>query len=384
MESLSPRILGPLLAALLAAPCAFADGSGLRFVDPDGNREYAIEPDLDVLMGYGWLYLESSTARAAVPLPYGSNRGFPDEIWQASVSPRGLVTLVYASNWREGPLVHQTFTLDTLRAKLLMAAAEQRQGSSAEQLAERAGRLDPSEPRAAVARASLAALEPSRAEALLAPAFATDRLQTYFEVLRRGQGLRELPLVKQQRARVPGTARLDQRAPLHATAGSLLALSISPESEADCTMSSELFLLDVRTGLVVFRAPYMQADHDCHESFEHVSELNQLLRDLGFRQQGEQANAEWPALMAEWPEMGRCELSFKRAGVTLSIRERAELRRGRRSLGSVAYDGDVPRVAYLLPALGVIVVASNRNSDVAEGFPTLSVLPLPASQSGSG
>jgi len=322
---------------------------------------------LDV--GAASLYVRSGAVQAELPLPYGSSRtGFVSELARVAAWPDGRLDISYRDYCNDAAIITQRTTLGRLRAKLLVEQAETKAGPAANALLDRALAEDRTEPGAAVA-AARRAKDPARAEQLLEPALAADRIATYFEMLRRAPTLRDLPALRRLRASTPGRARLNPKYGVQALSGSILALSISPESEADCPAASELVLFDVPQAQVVFRHPYLEADSSCHVEQWHQTELNQLLEDLGFNPVQDRAEVEYPS--ASHPV-----LAFKRAGYTLSFGDtHAELKRADRVIATGFDDPQgVPRVGYLLTSLHTLVLLTNRNSDTCEGWPSIETL----------
>jgi hypothetical protein len=357
------------LFALLAPRTAAAGGA--RVIRGE-NYELDLTPDLHLSFDGEFLHVRSPLAEALLAAPYGSSRkGWPDLIDHAAVTPSGYVGIHYRSNCDDKLLLQPT-SLSALRAKLLIARAEQHP-DEANALIEQAQALAPAEPTAAVARAKAYVGEPPRAARLLEPALSTARFDTYFEILRQAPKLRDLPLVRKLRAPRVGGAKLDAAGSVLAISGSLLALSVAPETEADCSPFEELLLLDARTGDVVFRRPTLLRDAECRETHVNTRELNQLLSDFGFDV------VPAPAL-AESIDYRQFALSFKPSGLNLSIdieHQRASVKRGQRPLLTAFWGGDSPRWGQWLPALRAILVATNRDSDVCEGLPSLEVLRVP-------
>lgn len=327
----------------------------------------AIAPDLVLDVGYR-LSVSSGAAHTELPLPYGSDRtGFVSELDRVALWPDGRLDITYRDYCNEAAAITQKTTIGRLRAQLLMEQAETKAGPVAEALVERALTWDATEPGAAVA-AARRAKDPARAEQLLAPALTADRFATYFEMLRSAPTLRHLPALRSLRTPQPGRARIHPERGVQALSGSILALSISYESEADCPTEVELVLFDVLQGQVVFRRPYMAADWNCHHELWHQTELNQLLSDLGFDPVPDRATVEYP----KWPYP---KLAFKRAGYTLTFGEKyGELKRGERVVASGFDPLNALRVGYLLPSLNTLVVLTNRNSDTCEGWPSIETL----------
>jgi hypothetical protein len=339
------------------------------------DYELQLTADLRLSLDRYFLVVRSATAQALVSLPYGSSRrGWPDAIDHAALSASGDVVIYYRSECQQS-LIAQATSLSVLRAKLLAATAELGAAADAESLLAQANALAPREPVPAVARAAIHGTEPSRAARLLAPALSVARFETYFEVLRQAPQLRELPLLAKQRAATAGSARLGFEAPLFALSGSLLALDVGAATEADCPGTVELLLLDLKTGAVVFRHPYVLYDDECRALPVHVSELNQLLSDFGFSPAGE-------AALAESTDYQQFSFAFEKAGVQLRVdraRHTLELEAGRavRTVRRHWASAEAPQSAHLLSQLRTIVLQTNRDSDVCEGLPALELIRLP-------
>ena len=364
------RSLTCLALFALFAPHAGAE-AGTRVI-PAENYELDLTPDLHLSFDGEFLHVRSPQAEALLAAPYGSSRkGWADFIDHAALTPSGYVGIHYRSNC-DDKLLLQATSLSTLRAKLLIARAEQHP-DEAPALIEQAQALAPAEPTAAVARAAASLGSPARAAQLLAPALATARFDTYFEIVRQAPKLRDLPLVRQLRAPHAGSAQLDAQGNVAAISGSLLALSVSPETEAACSPFQELLLLNAKTGQVLFRRPTLVADSKCRETAVNTRELNQMLSDFGF----DALPAPAPAESTDYQQF---TLGFEPSGFVLSIdieRRRASLKRGRRPSQAVAWSSDSPRWARWLPTLRSILVATNRDSDVCEGLPSLELVRVP-------
>lgn len=368
-----PRCLTCLaLFALLAllVPRAAAAG-GVRVI-PSENYELDLTPDLHLSFDGEFLHVRSPLAEALLSAPYGSSRkGWADFIDHAAVTPSGYVGIHYRSNC-DDKLLLQATSLNVLRAKLLIARAEQH-ADEADALIKQAQALAPAEPTAAVARAKAYLQEPERAARLLAPALSAARFDTYFEILRQAPTLRDVPLVRQLRAPHLGDAKLDAAGSVLGISGSLVALSVSPETEADCSAFEELLLLDTNTGEVVFRRPTLLVDSECRETAVNTRELNQLLADFGF-------DAVPAPTRAESTDYRQFALEFEPSGLGLSIdidQQRASVKLGQGAPQTLVWDGDSPRFGQWLPTLRAIIVASNRDSDVCEGLPSLDLLRVP-------
>lgn len=338
--------------------------------------ELQLAPDLRLSLSREFLHVHSGAVQAVLAPPYGSSRkGWADAIQQATVMPSGDVVIQYRSECHASHLT-QTTSLSTLRAKLLMSRAELAPAAAAQKLVEQANALAPREPAAAVARAALFGAEPALAAMLLAPALASARVETYFEVLRQAPQLLALPLLQKQRALVLGNARLGFETRLFAVSGSLVALSAGAATEADCPSAIELLLLDTKTGAVVFRRPYVLYDAECRALPVHVTPLNHLLSELGFNQAGAMA-------LAESTDYQKYEFAFVQAGIQLRIdraRHTLAVELGRRRTRSHWLSTESPQRAQWLPELRTIVVETNRDSDVCEGLPSFELVRVPPRQ----
>ncbi len=335
--------------------------------------ELQLAPDLRLSLDREFLHVQSGAVQALLTPPYGSSRkGWADAIQQATVKPGGDVVIQYRSECHASHLT-QTTSLSALRAKLLMSRAELAPPAEAQKLVEQANALSPRDPAAAVARAALYGAEPALAAMLLAPALASARLETYFEVLRQAPQLLSLPLMQKQRARALGNARLSFETQLFAVSGSLVALSEGAATEADCSSAIDLLLLDTKTGAVVFRHPYVLYDAECRALPVHVTPLNHLLSELGFNQAGEMS-------LAESTDYQKYEFSFVQAGIQVRIdraRHSLAVQLGQRRTRSHWASTEQPQRAQWLPELRTIVVQTNRDSDVCEGLPSFELIRVP-------
>jgi len=337
------------------------------------DDQLTISPDMTLAYDGVSLLVRSADVTIPLPPPYGSSRrGFVDALDHAQVSPNGSVVVYYKSFCSPRSQHAQPLSLPALRAKLDIARAEQSTEPAAAALRARASSLAPAEPMTAVASAKHAA-GAARA-ALVSPALRADRFETYFEIVRQAPELRELPNVERLRARVPGTAELHVTERLQAVAGPLLALSVAQETEADCAPALELVLFDVRKNAVVFRRPYLRYDRDCHEQRQDLAPFNALLHDFGFVPSPDGGAPETLDLQTYEFDFGD-ELGLR----VDRQRHVAVLSRGERLLARRFWGSpDSPRRAHLLAEARMLVIETNRDSDVCEGLPGLESLGIPA------
>jgi hypothetical protein len=83
-----------LLCLLFAAPAVGAP----RRIERNTDSVLELTPDLKLSVDWSRLSVESPRAKTTLPVVYGSSdRGFPDAIQYAVVSPSGTVTLHYES-----------------------------------------------------------------------------------------------------------------------------------------------------------------------------------------------------------------------------------------------------------------------------------------------
>jgi hypothetical protein len=341
-------------------------------VNADAEYRLKLTPELSLSVDPQHLYLESAGSKAQLSVAYGSSRsGWADAIDHATLGPGGSVILHYRT-FCEPSGLEQTTSLAALRATLLMAQAEKMPPSAARPLIEQANTLAPTEPAAAVARAALEGSSTARQNALLAPAFAAAPFDTYFELLQAAPQLQELTVARKQRSAVAGNARLEDADRFQATSGNLLALVVSAETEADCSSTDELVILDARSAAVVFRHAFLERDGECHEQRQSVAPLNQLLRDLGFnRSQGANAASS---------DLDQYRFDFE-DGQNLVIARDGHAAHWT-ALNGALYTTywptlESPRRAQLLPSLHTLVIETNRDSDVCEGLPSFELLPAP-------